>query len=394
MKRAIFISYRRDDTEGEAGRLYDDLTQAFREAGVFMDVDGITPGMDFRKAIDENVSACGVLLAVIGKEWTTVTSNEGHRRLDEPSDFVRLEIAAALQRNIPVIPVLVHGAQMPPPDQLPDSLKDLAYRNGVEITHARWNSDVQLLIKALQNYVAPGSESDTHTVHAALPVQLPPPASPAQDKTPPPKQPHWLAIAIGAAAVIAVAIGVILYVHRKNLPGSTTPGVNAGQSAITPAATVQPASSPGSTPSTSGAVDKPASAGSSGASLPLHANLYVGTWENPEPEANNGIARLQISIEGNHLAMHAWGNCRHTPCNWRIVPCDVDGCDWGTQPGIMDVDRLQGTFKLRQRPNELEPTRTAVVSVKPQSGSLDVKMTNLYANLHTTMRQFFFYRAK
>src|SRR5271163_1026261 len=111
--RAIFISYRRDDSEGEAGRLFDDLVRAYGDDTVFMDVAGIQPGLDFRKAIDANVSSCGVLLAMIGSTWATVTDASGNRRLDNANDFVRLEIATALTRGTPVIPVLVHGAKMP-----------------------------------------------------------------------------------------------------------------------------------------------------------------------------------------------------------------------------------------------------------------------------------------
>jgi len=147
--RAIFISYRRDDTEGEAGRLYDDLVRTFGEDSLFMDVAGINPGMDFRKAIDDNVATCGVLLAMIGPNWATIANSAGERRLDDPNDFVRLEVGSALARNIAVIPVLVHDAKMPRPENLPENLKDLAYRNNVEITHARWNSDVQLLTNVL-----------------------------------------------------------------------------------------------------------------------------------------------------------------------------------------------------------------------------------------------------
>lgn len=151
--RAIFMSYRREDTEGQAGRLFDDLARHFGEHSVFMDVAGIEPGRDFRRVIDEHVSSCGVLLAMIGKSWIDAKDGSGRRRLDDPMDFVRLETASALKRDIPVIPVLVHGASMPRAEQLPEDLAELAYRNGVEVTHVRWDSDVQVLIKALGPYV-------------------------------------------------------------------------------------------------------------------------------------------------------------------------------------------------------------------------------------------------
>ena len=155
--RAIFISYRRDDTEGQSGRLYDDLARRFGDGAVFMDVAGIEAGRDFRKVIDENVASCGVLLAVIGPTWLDAKDETGVRRLDNPMDFVRLETAAALKRDIPVVPVLVRGARMPKSEQLPDELKELAYRNGLELTHALWDSDVEVLIKALQRHVTDGT---------------------------------------------------------------------------------------------------------------------------------------------------------------------------------------------------------------------------------------------
>jgi hypothetical protein len=118
-----------------------------------MDVAAIEPGRDFRKAIDQSVATCSVLLALIGREWLDSKDAQEHRRLDDANDFVRIELASALQRDIPVVPVLVRGAKMPHAEQLPDDLKDLAYRNAVELTHARWKSDVQVLIRALHPYL-------------------------------------------------------------------------------------------------------------------------------------------------------------------------------------------------------------------------------------------------
>jgi len=159
--RAIFISYRRDDTEGHAGRLFEGLADVFGRGAVFMDVAGIAAGRDFRRAIEEQVASCGVLLAVIGKNWLTATDAQGSRRLDDPLDFVRLETATALKRDIPVVPVLVHGASMPRPEQLPDDLRELAFRNSVELTHSRWASDLKLLVEALRPHVdAPAESAD------------------------------------------------------------------------------------------------------------------------------------------------------------------------------------------------------------------------------------------
>lgn len=151
--RSIFINYRRYDSEGESGRLFDELTNLFGENSVFMDVSAIAPGRDFRKAIDESVASCTVLLAIIGQEWLNTKDAQGRRRLEDANDFVRIELASALRRDIPVVPVLVRGAKMPIAEELPDDLKDLAFRNAVELTHARWKSDVQVLIRALRPYM-------------------------------------------------------------------------------------------------------------------------------------------------------------------------------------------------------------------------------------------------
>jgi len=168
--RAIFLSYRRDDAEGEAGRLFDVLVSHFGEDSVFMDVAAIDAGRDFRKVIDDSVSTCGVLLAIIGKNWLDAKDDTGQRRLDSPNDFVRLETASALKRGIPVIPVLVHDAKMPKPEQLPDDLKELAFRNGVELRHANWCSDVQTLISALQRHVKSRKSAPASPIQAATGV--------------------------------------------------------------------------------------------------------------------------------------------------------------------------------------------------------------------------------
>jgi hypothetical protein len=229
--RAIFISYRRDDTEGQAGRLFDDLKQHFGEGAVFMDVAGLEAGRDFRRAIDDQVASCGVLLAIIGKNWLMASDGAGARRLDDPMDFVRLETASALKRDIPVVPVLVQGARMPRAEDLPDNLKELSFRNGVELTHARWDSDVQVLIKALRPFVqvsqpVPGvgpSLPPTASRRARVPVVI------------------GLAIAVLAAAVT----GYAWYRNSHDNEGDqdqgaaiVTPGADAGAAATDPVVTL------------------------------------------------------------------------------------------------------------------------------------------------------------
>ena len=146
----IFISYRRDDSAGYAGRLYDRLAAHFGAERVFMDVEGIEPGLDFVVAIEEAVGSCRVLIAVIGDEWTTAADAAGRRRLDDPNDFIRLETGAALQRGIRVVPVLVGGAVMPQTADLPDDLKALTRRQAIEINHKQWEASTGELIRTLE----------------------------------------------------------------------------------------------------------------------------------------------------------------------------------------------------------------------------------------------------
>jgi hypothetical protein len=170
---AIFISYRRHDTEGESGRLFDDLVREFGGRSVFMDVATIGVGRDFRKAIDDSLTASGVLLAMIGPSWLDAQRESGGRRLDDPNDFVRIETATALRRGIPVIPVLVRSARMPQADRLPTDLADLAYRHAVELTHARWKSDVQVLIGALRPLVNEADAEDDQSTAATVTMPMP-----------------------------------------------------------------------------------------------------------------------------------------------------------------------------------------------------------------------------
>lgn len=150
----IFINYRREDSEGYVGRLYDHLVEHFTAGDVFMDVDAIPPGADFVQVLEDAVAACDVFITVIGPQWLTVVDSEsGERRLDQWNDFVRIEIASALKQGKLVIPVLVGRARMPSPASLPEDIASLARRNAVEISHQRFNYDVQRLIRVLKEAV-------------------------------------------------------------------------------------------------------------------------------------------------------------------------------------------------------------------------------------------------
>ncbi len=149
----LFISYRRQDSEHITGRIYDRLEDHFGRDAVFMDIDAIPFGVDFRQHLDEAVSQCDILLAVIGEQWLDCQgSSPGQRRLDDPADFVRIEIESALKRGIPVIPVLVGKAAMPAGPALPEGLKDLAFRNSAEVRAGRdFRDHVARLIRGIEH---------------------------------------------------------------------------------------------------------------------------------------------------------------------------------------------------------------------------------------------------
>src|ERR1041384_6444797 len=153
----IFISYRRDDSSGHAGRLFDKLSDHFGKDRIFMDIDTIEPGEDFVTVIENAVGSCEILIAVIGRNWLSGTSGTTGR-LDNPNDFVRVEIATALRRDIRVIPVLVQRAAMPKPQDLPEDLARLTRRNAVELGDNRWHSDVDELIGVMEKLLAKREE--------------------------------------------------------------------------------------------------------------------------------------------------------------------------------------------------------------------------------------------
>jgi formylglycine-generating enzyme required for sulfatase activity len=163
----IFISYRRDDSAGYAIALFKQLSEHFGAEQIFMDIDTIEPGLDFVEVIEEAVGSCDALVALIGRQWLTITDEAGNRRLDDPYDFVRLEIATALDRNIRVIPALVRGAPMPRTEELPAPLKMLARRNALELSDQRFDHDVGRLIAVLEKVLGAVKEAPPQPAPAA-----------------------------------------------------------------------------------------------------------------------------------------------------------------------------------------------------------------------------------
>jgi TIR domain len=144
----IFINYRREDL-GLAGRINDRLEEEFGHDQIFMDVDTIPLGVNYVTALNEEVAKCDVLIALIGRDWFDARDEAGHRRLDKPDDFVRIEIAAALKRRIRVIPILIDGTKVPKIDQLPPDIQELALRQGLEVRHAFFKADIERLVREL-----------------------------------------------------------------------------------------------------------------------------------------------------------------------------------------------------------------------------------------------------
>jgi hypothetical protein len=257
----IFISYRRDDTIDVVGRIRDRLAREFSADDIYMDIDSIPIGVDFRQHIDSAVRQCDVLLAVIGRDWVSATDSHGARRLDEESDFVRLELLAALDRGIPVVPVLVRDASMPAEVDLPGPLAGLAFRQAIVVRRdPDFHSDMLRLTAGIRSHqprpTRPASPPAPSRM-AAAPVPAP---APEQAKRVPAvaaatvagarrpsdldrsKRTERRALAIGVA-LVAVVVALALVVSSRlgesgGEPGTTVesvgPIVSLGQPTAAP----------------------------------------------------------------------------------------------------------------------------------------------------------------
>lgn len=197
----VFISYRREDSSYIAGRLHDRLAAALGPERIFRDVDAMKPGVDFTERIGDAVGSCEALLAIIGNDWLSARSAHGGRRIDEPEDWVRLEIAAALTRGILVVPVLVENARMPTEAELPDDLRPLARRNAMDLTDRRWREDTENLLEIVRE--AMPSEPET------APAVAPPPAADVPARVTPRRPPAVLRRLAGLPAGAKVASGLL-----------------------------------------------------------------------------------------------------------------------------------------------------------------------------------------
>jgi len=216
----IFISYRRADSADVTGRIYDHLCRTFKSDDIFKDVDSIPLGVDFRTAITRTVQSCNVAVVIIGKDWLTATNEAGIRRLDDPDDFVRLEIEGALKRDIPLIPVLVRGAELPSAEQLPESIRSLKFRQAIHVRpDPDFKNDVGRLVRALEQTVKGGS-----LIHRMKHLVV--------------ERPRLFAVA-GLLAVVLIAIPILQKIAGS--VGTTDPNSNAvAKASSAPSESVSP----------------------------------------------------------------------------------------------------------------------------------------------------------
>jgi hypothetical protein len=221
----IFINYRRDDSRADSGRLYDRLSARF-PGRVFRDVASLEPGVEWHEAIARVIGQADACIVVIGKNWATISDNSGRRRLDDPRDTVRQELAAALERKMRVFPVLVGGARMPEEEELPADLQAVCRRNALEITEQDWDEGFNKLVKALETALQVRSTTqDGRQLTSRKPLMM---------------------IAVGAVAALLV-LGFYVATLNQSSPDNGTSTFSNEPSA--PAATTTtPASTTSSTP--------------------------------------------------------------------------------------------------------------------------------------------------
>ena len=171
----IFINYRREDAAGYAGRVFDRLEGEFGQHNVFIDVDALQPGDDFINAINGRLGQCDVMLAIIGPRWVSITDAGGRARLEDESDFVRIELQTAIERGIRIIPILVDRASMPRLPDVPESLRPLLRRQSTELSDTRWNYDLARLVDKIKEITDPAkSIGETTNVSGGATMEAPP----------------------------------------------------------------------------------------------------------------------------------------------------------------------------------------------------------------------------
>lgn len=359
MKNAVFISYRRETASGEARALFNDLARLLGNRSVFMDVDSIALGHDFRNVLQETLSSCDLMLVLIDQGWIDAKDDQGRIRLGNPSDFVRLEIEAALKRDIVVTPVLVRGARMPNAEQLPEEIRNLAFRNAFELSHSRWGSDFHEMIRRLGLDGAGADEPGGTNGHRPLGVGAVGRAGRRADANP------WRVLGLISAALLATLLivgigGLWFYSRNLNAPGNPSlvsrPPVTAGEGKN------------------------------------VRASDYLGGWENPDRNTRS-ITWVSVRQEGAGLVMQVWGRCHPTDCNWGTVQATTFGQSVGQQAAAGPVDSVVANFSttFAQRRVSLHLTAsndlTVVVDTHftDQSGRADYETTDRFVRANTAL---------
>lgn len=218
LKKKIFISYRVRDTQAATGRLVDALKQHFDDDQIFLDIDKIEPGLDFTEVISKYLDSSDIMLVIIGPDWMAYNSEKNTYRINEKNDWVRLEIATALQRNIRVVPVLLEGASLPDEELLTDDLKPLLRRQSYEISNKRWKYDSEQLVEFLKKVLGQAPKPAPNP----SPKPTPAPVAPKKSKTI-----YWL---IGGAIVLLGIIGNAVSDNSNNssepIPGKDESSVH------------------------------------------------------------------------------------------------------------------------------------------------------------------------
>lgn len=224
MAQGIFISYRHKDTQGEASRLADDLRAALSGVHIFRDVETIAPGEDFVAALERALSECSVMLVLIGPIWLETRDAQGRRKIDDPNDWTRLEVATGLKRGVRVIPVTCRDASLPSTDELPEDLRELRRRQAFQLDNDRWRYDFEQLVDKLVQ--AEGFRR--------------PERAPAETPAAAAKAPGWKRWTVGAAAVAGVLVVIASMIETDDglaptgatvAPAAPVPGMPAPKAA-------------------------------------------------------------------------------------------------------------------------------------------------------------------
>lgn len=227
----VFLSYRRSDCQPQANGLYDGLRNRLPLARVFMDIDGIPAGTDFEEYIRREISACDVVLVMIGDNWLDARPGSDVRRIDEPEDFVRLEVESALASpHVRTFPVLVEGTPMPGPAQLPESIARLARLQAVELDDRRWLGDLAHLVAEVEKVarergkaaVRPTPSPAVVPTPEPAPVLLADPGHAGREHTQPAAEPQQMPGALVWMPLYTFGIGAFvpaLWAAWKRAPG-------------------------------------------------------------------------------------------------------------------------------------------------------------------------------